>query len=181
MHIDVQVQQQFWGKVQVRGPQECWNWSASKNSKGYGQFRNFLAHRFAWMCIHKKIIPEHMIILHNCDNPSCCNPEHLTLGTYEQNNIDRWRRTGLHKMTPAYAHYLNRRKEIITMGETRRILADVPDDFFWEIKRKLADMKLTQKDAFAVALRQFIQSDFPLEQLITDEDNLAMIKAMGIK
>jgi hypothetical protein len=65
--------------------------------------------------------------------------------------------------------------------KTKRVLADVPEDFFWEMKKRLADMKLTQKDTLAVAIRQFIGSSFPLDKLITDPEVLQKLNALGIK
>jgi len=71
----------------------CWNWSAATNSQGYGVFgakmgdgtmRTCSSHRFSFE-IYKGEIPEGMMILHECDNRKCVNPEHLTLGTHIDN------------------------------------------------------------------------------------------------
>lgn len=81
----------FWMKVRQGGPSECWEWTASKNKDGYGQFwigHTFIpAHRYAWASQHGDI-PEGMFICHHCDNPSCCNPDHLFLGNAQINNLD---------------------------------------------------------------------------------------------
>lgn len=63
----------------------------------------------------------------------------------------------------------------------KRVLADVPEDFFWEMKGKLAEKQLKQKDALSVAIRQFIGSEFPLDQLIDDPEVITKLNAMGIK
>jgi len=59
---------------------------------GYGGFwdgsRVVAAHRFAWGMEHGSI-PEGLHILHRCDNPPCCNPPHLYLGTNADNVADR--------------------------------------------------------------------------------------------
>ena len=66
-------------------------------------------------------------------------------------------------------------------AEVKRILSDIPEAFFWEIKRKLAELQLKQKTVLAIALREFIGSTYPIEELVTDEDDLNKIKALGIK
>jgi hypothetical protein len=66
---------------------------------GYGQFscghRNEIywhrAHRFSWALVHGEI-PEGMWVLHRCDNPPCVNPDHLFVGTHEDNMSDMVRK-----------------------------------------------------------------------------------------
>lgn len=81
----------FWSKVDIRGPDECWEWKAGKNAKGYGQlqidYTKQLAHRVAWEFTNGPT-PEGKWILHKCDNPPCCNPKHLYAGTRDDNIND---------------------------------------------------------------------------------------------
>jgi len=85
------LEERFWEKVNVRGPDECWEWQASCRAKGYGQFylrgKPEKAHRVAWELTHGPI-PNNLCVLHQCDNPSCVNPDHLFLGTVLDNNRD---------------------------------------------------------------------------------------------
>jgi len=72
----------------------CWEWQGSLLKKGYGRFgfsskEVVLAHRFAWELEHGAI-PDGQCVLHRCDNPPCCNPAHLFLGTRADNNRDMW-------------------------------------------------------------------------------------------
>jgi hypothetical protein len=89
--------ERFWAKVDRRGDNECWPWLAGKNNKGYGRIygsakkRHLSAHRAAWEVTHGKP-PADMCVCHSCDNPGCCNPAHLFLGTYADNNHDRDRK-----------------------------------------------------------------------------------------
>lgn len=81
----------FWSKVQKGDKKECWPWMGAKKPKGYGNVRinkaYLNAHRVAWEMTHFDI-PEGYIVCHACDNPSCCNPDHLMLGTIAANSAD---------------------------------------------------------------------------------------------
>lgn len=80
-------------RIKVIG--ECWEWQRSKVNGGYGHFRysdggdfkNKRAHRLAWE-LFRGPIPEGMCVLHRCDNPPCCNPDHLFLGSKADNTMD---------------------------------------------------------------------------------------------
>lgn len=82
----------FWSRVQRNSPDKCWPYMGLRASKGYGLYRvvakRWLAHRWAWT-ISNGEIPDGMCVLHMCDNPPCCNPAHLWLGTVVNNNQDR--------------------------------------------------------------------------------------------
>jgi len=69
----------------------CWLWAKGKVQGGYGRlyFRGsmWLAHRVAYT-VYTGEIPKGMQVHHSCDNPSCCNPQHLWVGTQADNMED---------------------------------------------------------------------------------------------
>lgn len=88
----------FWEKVKKGSKDSCWLWQASTYRNGYGQFGrggrnagNEVASRMAWILTYGEI-PKGLNVLHTCDNPLCCNPEHLWLGTQANNLEDMWKK-----------------------------------------------------------------------------------------
>jgi hypothetical protein len=67
---------------------KCWEWTRICNQHGYGQLRvagrMVYAHRLAYE-LGVGEIPDGMHVLHQCDNPRCINPAHLSVGTRSQN------------------------------------------------------------------------------------------------
>jgi hypothetical protein len=70
----------------------CWIWNGGKTDRKYGittiNKERIRVHRLMWSVINGKI-PIGMCICHKCDNPSCINPDHLFLGTNQDNVNDR--------------------------------------------------------------------------------------------
>jgi hypothetical protein len=71
---------------------DCVLWTGHRDPGGYGRMNlpgtTRGAHRVAWEVAHGPI-PEGMLVLHTCDNPRCCNPAHLKLGTHAENMRDK--------------------------------------------------------------------------------------------
>ncbi len=81
----------FWSYVDKKLKNECWNWTgAIRRNYGYLiiNYRKVNAHRFSWEIYFGEIFGG-LCVLHKCDNPLCVNPNHLFLGTIQDNIKDR--------------------------------------------------------------------------------------------
>ena len=94
-------EERFWSRVDKRGANECWEYRGARNNIGYGSvvtpYGTAVAHRVAWFLMNggievkapaDKSVSE--LVLHKCDNRSCCNPNHLFLGTQSDNMTDMY-------------------------------------------------------------------------------------------
>jgi HNH endonuclease len=87
------IESDFWAKVDSSaGPQSCWPWLGPVSHNGYGRGarlfdRYWRAHRLAHFIATGEEPP---VVCHRCDNPICCNPEHLFGGTQLDNVRDCW-------------------------------------------------------------------------------------------
>jgi len=91
----------LWGKVDKRGEDECWPWLGGVNDE-YGRVRingkKYYAHRVIFNLTYPNVIELKApkidrdttgFLLHKCDNPICCNPNHLMVGSQLDNIRDR--------------------------------------------------------------------------------------------
>ncbi len=85
----------FWSRVEVKNTKECWNWKGPVASHGYGdmqvndgqRYRHLRAHRVS-MHLFGNVIPEGMVVDHQCKNKLCVNPAHLRIVTSKTNSLE---------------------------------------------------------------------------------------------
>lgn len=118
----------FWSHVAIGADDQCWLWTGGCDSSGYGtknwNGNTISAHRLAWQ-LKNGAIPVGLKVLHTCDNPKCCNPKHLWIGTDKDNAVDRMLKgrnrkqsgeeSSFHKLTFAQVKAI---REQYTSGET---------------------------------------------------------------
>jgi hypothetical protein len=112
------LEEEFWEWVDIRGDDDCWEWKRSRFPDGYGQVNHTVAHRIAWEMTNGPI-PEGLWVLHKCDNPPCCNPNHLFLGTVKDNVHDAMRK-GRMLNEERRKHIAKCRRECVTSDEARK-------------------------------------------------------------
>lgn len=122
-------EQGFWNKVDKSG--ECWSWTGALDRKGYGRFHTFYgtgkphhegAHRVAYILTYGDI-PNGLHVCHRCDNPPCCNPSHLFLGTHADNMADMYQK-GRNSPPPVICgdgHWTRTHPEKVQRGEQHPI------------------------------------------------------------
>ena len=100
---------------------DCWEWTSTKDKDGYGKFVRKIpgtrkhtyhrAHREVFKLINDCILSNDQLVCHTCDNPSCCNPNHLFLGTAKDNMRDMVNKN--RKRTPkGKDHWINKKTVI---------------------------------------------------------------------
>jgi hypothetical protein len=123
----------FWKRVSNVGGEGCWLWTGATRYYGYGVMhyrgKPRSAHRIAWELTHGKVLNRRSVIMHTCDQPACCRPDHLVRGNQRTNQADMARkgrsahgeRNARAVLTEAIVREARRRK---AAGESTRAIAE---------------------------------------------------------
>lgn len=136
-------EERFWYNVDISDDESvCWEWHNLAGTGRYGstKFRKkeTPTHRIAYMLHYKTDIPEGLYVCHHCDNPPCCNPYHLFLGTH-QDNIDDRERKGRNKMPHSRGEEHGHHK--LTENDVKKIRSlYVPGKFGYRNLSKIFDV-----------------------------------------
>lgn len=123
-----------WKRINTSG--DCWEWQGRVDTDGYGIHslggRNRKAHRLALESVIGHELPSDRLVCHRCDNPRCCRPSHLYLGSAADNARDRSRagsitgsRNGFARLTEAQVAEIKWRllegQAVATIAEAFRV------------------------------------------------------------
>jgi hypothetical protein len=125
---------------------KCILWEGGKTGAGYGdckvEGKSVGAHRIAWMKANNQAIPPNMVVMHTCDTPLCVNPEHLKLGTVQDNVLDAFAKGRRTIPTPYKSLNRDQVKEL-------RVLYGLG----WGCDRLAAEFKVSRSAAYNAAVR----------------------------
>lgn len=143
----------FADSIRVGASDECWPWLGTTDRNGYGVIKDdngkqVSAHRVAY-ALTRGAIPSGRLIMHRCDNPPCCNPEHLHAGTNLENQRDKkskgrgvYRRGASHHMTRltdldvanirSLAGHVSRRAIAARYGVCRQTIDRIVNGIHWQ-------------------------------------------------
>lgn len=129
----------FLSHIRINTETGCWEWTGRLCNKGYGRidfckYNNkitYFSHRVSYEIFYGISILKEIFVLHKCDNPKCCNPNHLKIGTQQDNMNDKVNRgrqasgenNGMSKFTWEIVNKIRRLK--MTGNYTNKQLADI--------------------------------------------------------
>lgn len=163
----------------------CLTFTGRKLShSGHGQIRHngkkVLTHRVAYEAKHGPI-PPGMCVMHLCDRPSCCNPDHLTIGTQKENTHDsilKGRANGTRKNT--LPNLIDRIELLRGSGKSPEQIAKETGYDTTSI-RSILEFLDDDEDIYAPTLAHYgddLADSQRLERFIHDQHSLAAITAM---
>jgi hypothetical protein len=146
-HRSKSLEQRLWERVDKGAETDCWEWLGPKHRKGYGIIGKGgrsggmkLTHRVAWEITHGEPVPDGLFVMHTCDNPPCCNPNHLEVGTHAQ-NMAHMREAG--RSSIGERHYMVQHPEWIRRG-VEQSSTKLTEDDVRRIRAKYAAKEATQ-------------------------------------
>jgi hypothetical protein len=139
----------FWSKTKTIPGSDCLWWTGLKNYSGYGlhlyKGHKWRSHRLAFELTNGPFLKEKHI-LHSCDNPSCVNPAHLSMGTHADNMRQRHER-GRYNFNYNGNHYLQKDSTVVRGSNNGRSV--INEAIALSIRKDFAEKKFRSKAAMA--------------------------------
>lgn len=139
MDFNIEVYESLLENLDIKdNSEDCWEWQGSRDARGYGLVTKRMgrsknttarASRISY-ALFVEMPPPHLLVCHSCDNPPCCNPYHLWLGTPKDNTTDAMKK---------------QRFNGINRGE-KNGSAKITEDDVLEIRHRFFSQRLTIKD-----------------------------------
>jgi len=131
----------FYNKIQIDPITRCWNWTASLTNDGYGQFgingtSGRRAHRISYQYFYD-VDPGRFDVCHECDNPKCVNPNHLWLGTMQDNVTDMINKGRAYNAA-------------LTSNDVRQILIDIWNDVYRDVDQICLTYNITRASIYQI-------------------------------
>jgi hypothetical protein len=143
----------------------CWIWTGAKIPKGYGRFlfegKPRYAHRVSLEIHGMGKVPDDKVVMHSCDNPSCVNPLHLSVGTPTDNmrdastkgrivNLQDWRGTRNPQAKLSEEQRMSLEAYLRAGSSCRELGAafGVTKERVWQIKRDMKSKQGWEEEAF---------------------------------
>lgn len=119
--------------------ESCWEWTNCCDEEGYGKIgiknKIYLTHRIAYM-IERGKIPKEYCVRHDCDNPPCVNPNHLRIGTMDDDIQDKVLRN---RQAQGDTHP----QSTLTSIDIREILTGIHNDKYFSTRQISKDYNVT--------------------------------------
>lgn len=149
------IKERFLSHVNIpENSNNCWEWNGAKFQSGYGKFtikhKQYRAHRVSY-ALFVDMISDNLLVCHSCDNKLCVNPNHLWLGTTQDNTRDKVKKNrqthvgapkgekhGQHKLTKTDVYQI---RELIEQGHTNIEIAKI----FEVSNSTISDIKLGKR------------------------------------
>lgn len=167
------LEERFHQKYIIDEKTGCWLWNAGKQSDSYGTIQNgrqnLLAHRVSYE-IHHGDIPDGLCVCHTCDVRTCVNPDHLFLGT-DQDNTDDKMAKGRHRLCSIQDLTPQMIADIRINSEVKKI----------ELARKY-DVSLDMVNAIRKGVvGKYVNDDGTLNEVCKSLRRLTLLQAFFIK
>jgi hypothetical protein len=154
------IEQRFWGRVQKGTKDVCWEWMGTRPGGRYGTIayngKNAVGtHRVAWELTYGPV-PEGLFVLHECDNPPCCNPGHLFLGTLQDNARDAKKKGRLYNnfANNPYPHLGESNGCAKLTDDKVRLIRELRADGTWSLNALAKKFKVSKKLILLVVQRR---------------------------